>query len=253
VTTSELAGKVVLLTGGSTGIGAAAVRSLREAGANIFFTFLSHDAETDALVNELGDRVAARRCDLAAHDDLPSLVEECVARFGRLDVLVNNAANYSDNPFTGSDYAAWRAGWQRTFDVNVFGAAHLCWLAMRQMRAQGGGGIIINIASRAAHRGELTAADYGASKAALVNLTKSIARSCARDDIVAVAIAPGFIETDMAARDLTQRRLEIEAEIPIGYVGSADDVARVITFLASSRSRYLNGATIDVNGGSYVR
>ena len=124
---------------------------------------------------------------------------------------------------------------------------------MRQMRAQGGGGTIINVASRAAHRGELTVADYGASKAALTNLTKSIARSCAPEGIVAMAIAPGFIETEMAGPDLAQRRPEIEAEIPLGYVGSADDVARVITFLASRASTYLNGATIDVNGGSYVR
>jgi NAD(P)-dependent dehydrogenase (short-subunit alcohol dehydrogenase family) len=229
------------------------VRSLHRAGAQIFFTFLSHEAQSSALMSELCDRIAARRCDLAAHDDLPALVEECAARFGRVDVLVNNAAIFIDNPFGGSDYAAWRAGWQRTFDVNLFGAAHLCWLAMRRMRAQGGGGTIINVASRAAHRGELTVADYGASKAALINLTKSIARSCARDGIVAMAIAPGFIDTEMAARDLARRRLELEAEIPLGYVGNADDVARVITFLAASRSAYLNGATIDVNGGSYVR
>jgi NAD(P)-dependent dehydrogenase (short-subunit alcohol dehydrogenase family) len=249
----DLSARVVLLTGGSAGIGAAAVRALHRCGARVFFTFLSGASRAAALVDELGDRVAAGRCDITVHDKLPALVDACVARFGRLDVLVNNAAIFIDNPFAGSDYAAWRTGWQRTFDVNLFGAAHLSWLAMRQMRAQGGGGTIINVASRAAHRGELTVADYGASKAALTNLTKSIARSCAPEGIVAMAIAPGFIETEMAGPDLAQRRPEIEAEIPLGYVGSADDVARVITFLASRASTYLNGATIDVNGGSYVR
>jgi len=249
----DLSARVVLLTGGSAGIGAAAVRALHRCGARVFFTFLSGASRAAALVDELGDRVAAGRCDITVHDKLPALVDACVARFGRLDVLVNNAAIFIDNPFAGSDYAAWRTGWQRTFDVNLFGAAHLSWLAMRQMRAQGGGGTIINVASRAAHRGELTVADYGASKAALTNLTKSIARSCAPEGIVAMANAPGFIETEMAGPDLAQRRPEIEAEIPLGYVGSADDVARVITFLASRASTYLNGATIDVNGGSYVR
>ena len=249
---AQLDGVVVLLSGGSTGIGAAAVRLLHRSGACVFFTYLSHEPEATALVRELGDRVACARCDMAAHDDLPALVDACVGRFGRLDVLVNNAAIFVDNPFSAGDYAAWRAGWQRTFDVNLFGAAHLSWLAMRRMRAQGAG-TIINVASRAGHRGELSVADYGASKAALINLTKSIARSCAHEGIVAMAIAPGFITTDMAAGDLATRRHEVEAEIPLGYVGSADDVARVITFLASPLSRYLNGATIDVNGGSYVR
>ncbi|MBV9271807.1 MAG: SDR family oxidoreductase, partial [Candidatus Eremiobacteraeota bacterium] len=96
-------------------------------------------------------------------------------------------------------------------------------------------------------------ADYGASKAGLVNLTKSIARSCARYGISAIAVAPGFIETDMAAPDLSIRRREIEAEIPSRRVGSAEEVAEIIAFFASPKGDYANGATIDVNGGSYVR
>jgi 3-oxoacyl-[acyl-carrier protein] reductase len=253
VTSIDLSSTVVLLTGGSGGIGAATVRTMHAAGASVFFTYLAHESQAAALSRELGDRIAHQRCDMADHDTLPALVDACVKRFGRIDVLVNNAAIFAENPFTGRDYAAWRRGWQRTFDVNIFGAAHLAWLVMHQMRSQGGTGKIINVASRAGHRGELTFADYGASKAALLNLTKSIARSCARDGIVAMAVAPGFIETDMAAPDLSTRRAEIEAEIPLGYVGSATDVAQVITFLASPLATYANGATIDVNGGSYVR
>jgi 3-oxoacyl-[acyl-carrier protein] reductase len=249
----DLSGKVVLVTGGSSGIGAAAVRSLHQARASVFFTYLNHESRAAALARELGDRVAFRRSDMADHDSLPGLVEECVKRFGRIDVLVNNAAIFAENAFTDGDYAAWRRGWQHTFDVNIFGAAHLAWLVMHQFRTQGGGGKIINVASRAGHRGELTFADYGASKAALLNLTKSIARSCAGDGIVAMAVAPGFIETEMAAPDLATRRKEIESEIPLGYVGTAEDVAHVITFLASPLATYANGATIDVNGGSYVR
>lgn len=249
----DLTGKVVLITGGSSGIGAAAVRALHGAGASVFFTYLTNELRAAALAHELGDRIAHRRCDVADHDGLPALVAECVKLFGRVDVLINNAAIFAENSFVDHDYVAWRRGWQHTFDVNIFGAAHLAWLVMHQMRAQRGGGRIINIASRAGHRGELTFADYGASKAALINLTKSIARSCAADGIVAMAVAPGFIATDMAARDLATRREEIEAEIPLGYVGTADDVAHIIAFLASPLATYANGATIDVNGGSYVR
>jgi 3-oxoacyl-[acyl-carrier protein] reductase len=253
MTAIDLRDRVVLVTGGSSGIGAAAVRSLHAAGASVFFTFLNHESRAAALARELGERVDYRRYDLAQHDSLPALVAECVKRFGRIDVLVNNAAIFAENAFTGRDYTKWREGWQHTFDVNIFGAAHLAWLVMHQMRAQGGGGKIINVASRAGHRGELTFADYGASKAALLNLTKSIARSCAPEGIVAVSVAPGFIETEMAAPDLASRRREIENEIPLGYVGTAEDVAHVITFLASPLATYANGATIDVNGGSYVR
>jgi 3-oxoacyl-[acyl-carrier protein] reductase len=249
---TDLSSSVVLLTGGSSGIGAATVRSMHRAGASIFFTYLTHEARAEALVRELGDRVAYQRCDIAEHDALPALVEACVNRFGRIDVLVNNAATFSENSFEARDYAAWRSGWQRTFDVNIFGAAHLAWLVMHQMRSQGGSGKIINVASRAGHRGE-PSGDYGASKAALLNLTKSIARSCARDGIVAMAVAPGFIETERVAENLAARRAAIEAEIPLGYVGSAEDVAHVITFLASPLATYANGATIDINGGSYVR
>ncbi len=123
---------------------------------------------------------------------------------------------------------------------------------MRVMRARGGGAIV-NVASRAAHRGELSFADYGASKAALVNLTKSIARGCARDGITAYAVAPGFVATEMAEADLAARGAEIAGEVPVGRVATADEVAHVIAFLCTPLARHLNGGTIDVNGGSYVR
>jgi NAD(P)-dependent dehydrogenase (short-subunit alcohol dehydrogenase family) len=249
----DLSGKVVLLTGGSSGIGAECVRSLHAAGARVFFTHLTNSSRAQALVAQLGDRVAHQRCDVADHNRLPALVQACVKHFGRIDILINNAAIFAENAFTASDYEAWQQGWRRTFDVNLFGAANLAWLVMHQMRAQGSGGCIINVASRAGHRGELTFADYGASKAALINLTKSIARACAKERIVALAVAPGFIETEMAAPDLATRRQELEGEVPLGYIGSAQDVANIITFLASPMATYANGATIDVNGGSYVR
>ena len=248
----DLTGSVALVTGGSRGIGASIVRHLHAAGASVFFTYESRASHAERLADELGGRAACTRFDLTQDGAAQQLVAGCVDRFGGLHVLVNNAAIFAHNPFDGESFDAWRTGWRRTFDVNLFGAADLTWWAMRRMRASGGGRII-NIASRAAHRGELVHADYGASKAALVNLTKSIARSCARDGILAFAVAPGFIETDMAAADLEKNAPAIVAEIPVGYVGSPDEVAPIVAFLASGLSSYLNGATIDVNGGSYVR
>lgn len=244
--------RVVLITGGSRGIGLSAVRALHAAGARVMFTYATREDEARSLCAEMGDRVAAVQCDLADAASLPGVVDACVSRFGGLDVLINNGAVFEYNPFFGTDYEAWRRGWERTFSINLFGTANLTWLALQHMRAQGHGKII-NVASRSAHRGELEFADYGASKAALVNLTKSIARSCAPSGIVAIAIAPGFIETDMAAEELENRRAEIEGEIPARRVGTPREVADIITFFASPAGDYANGATIDVNGGSYVR
>ena len=243
---------VVLVTGGSRGIGTSAVRALHRDGADVIFTYERNAEKAAALAAELGERAAAVQCDLARYDELPALVDECVARHGRIDALVNNAAIFEENAFFGNDYAAWQRGWQRTFAVNLFGTVNLTYLVLQHMRAQGSGKIV-NVVSRAAHRGELSVADYGASKAALVNFTKSIARACGPYGIKAVAIAPGFIETDMAGPDLATRRSELEAEVPLGYIGSADEVGEIVAFFASPRGDYANGATIDVNGGSYVR
>ena len=243
---------VVLLTGGTRGIGASAARALHRDGAEIAFTYASKAEPARELASELGGRAFALHCDLADYDALPGVLDACVERYGRIDVLVNNGAIFEDNPFFDNDYASWRRGWERTFSINLFGGVHLTYLALQRMRAQGSGKIV-NVASRSAHRGELSVADYGASKAALVNFTKSIARSCGRFGIKAIAIAPGFIETDMAAPDLSTRRAELEAEVPLGYIGSAADVGEIIAFFASSKGDYASGATIDLNGGSYVR
>ena len=243
--TLDLRGKRVLVTGASRGIGRETAVRMGLAGAHIGVNFFRGEAEANEVVREIGDAVALR-ADVAD----PAQVEAMFAQFGRVDVLVNNAATFEMNPFDGADYAAWQRGWRRTFELNVFGAANAAFLAMRSMR-QHGGGKIVNVASRAASRGETEFADYGASKAALVNLTRSIARGCAKDNIVASCVAPGFIETEMARAELDAHYDEIVSQIPLRRVGTPGDVAAVILFLASPHADYLNGVTIDVNGGSW--
>jgi NAD(P)-dependent dehydrogenase (short-subunit alcohol dehydrogenase family) len=254
----DLSGRTALVTGGSRGIGAAIVRALHGCGASVYFTYVAERERAEELARELGERVTTARCDIADGASLPALIDDCVRRFGRLDVLVNNAASFEENPFDGDDYERWRAGWQRTFAINLFGAADLTFLALRKMRAAQAGpngvrGRIVNITSRAAHRGELSFADYGASKAALVNLTKSLARACALDGIVAFSVAPGFIATEMAEVELARRRAEVEAEIPSGRIGTPEEVANLVAFLASGLGDYATGTTLDINGASYVR
>jgi 3-oxoacyl-[acyl-carrier protein] reductase len=247
----DLTGKVVLITGASRGIGRECALRMGEAGALVGLNYRSGQAEAEALVAELGaGQAMAIRADLGDPEQVRGMVEAVVERFGRLDILVNNAAVFALNPFDGDDYEAWQRGWQETFAINVFGAANAAFLAMQAMRRQGGGKII-NVASRAAFRGETEFADYGASKAALVNLTISIARACAKDGIVASCVAPGFVETEMAAEALAKHYDDIIGQIPLGRVGQPGDVAAVILFLASPMADYLNGVTIDVNGGSW--
>ena len=245
--TLDLRGKRVLVTGASRGIGRETALRMGLAGAHVGVNYNRGESEAQAVVREIGDAVALR-ADVAD----PDQVAEMIGRFGRVDVLVNNAATFELNPFDGGDYDAWQRGWRRTFDVNVFGAANAAFLAMRSMRAHGGGKII-NVASRAAFRGETEFADYGASKAALVNLTRSIARGCAKDNIVASCVAPGFILTEMARGELERHYDDIISQIPLRRVGTVGDVAAVILFLASPMADYLNGVTIDVNGGSWFQ
>jgi 3-oxoacyl-[acyl-carrier protein] reductase len=246
----DLANKAVLITGASRGIGAEAAIRMAEAGARVAVNYHRSEVEAIALVERIGPSAIAIRADVAEPAQASTLMDETVRQFGRVDVVVNNAATFDMNPFDGADYDAWQRGWKRTFDLNVFGAANVAYLAMRSMR-QNGGGKIINIASRAAFRGETEFADYGASKAALVNLTRSIARACAKDNIIASCVAPGFIETDMARSELEAHYEDIVSQIPLRRVGSVADVAGVIVFLASPLADYLNGVTIDVNGGSW--
>jgi NAD(P)-dependent dehydrogenase (short-subunit alcohol dehydrogenase family) len=243
--TLDLRGKRVLVTGASRGIGRETAVRMGLAGAHVGVNYFRGEVEANEVVREISDAVALR-ADVAD----PAQVESMFEQFGRVDVLVNNAATFEMNPFDGADYTAWQRGWRHTFELNVFGAANAAFLAMRSMR-QHGGGKIINVASRAAFRGETEFADYGASKAALVNLTRSIARGCAKDDIVASCVAPGFIETEMARGELDAHYDEIVSQIPLRRVGTPGDVAAVILFLASSHADYLNGVTIDVNGGSW--
>ncbi|HEX7677178.1 MAG TPA: SDR family NAD(P)-dependent oxidoreductase [Thermoanaerobaculia bacterium] len=250
--TLDLEGKTVVITGASRGIGAETARRMAAAGARVVVNYHGSEAAANAVVKEIGDQAIAMRADVADPAAVKRLIEAVVTRFGSIDVLVNNAAIFEYNPFDGDDYEAWQNGWRRTFDLNVFAAANAAWLAMRAMR-QSGGGKIINVASRAAFRGETEFADYGASKAALVNLTRSIARGCAKDNIVASCVAPGFIETEMAKPELEAHREEILSQIPLRRVGSVGDVAGVILFLASPMADYLNGVTIDINGGSWFQ
>ncbi|UCH72909.1 MAG: SDR family oxidoreductase [Rhodospirillales bacterium] len=250
----DLAGKTILVTGGSRGIGAAIVRAVAGAGATVVAHYRKSAAAARALQEELG----AHRChliqaDLAEADSAARIWADATAAAGPIDALVNNAGIFEAAPLD-MDLEAWRAAWKRTLQVNLISPAELCRHAIRDFQGRGGGRIV-NISSRAAFRGEVPEQmPYGASKGGLVALTKTIARGYAKDGVLAFGIAPGFVATDMVSDNVDADKIAgVRAEIPLGEMADVDEIGALTAFLCSDRARHLTGTTVDVNGASYVR
>ena len=231
----------ILVTGTSRGIGAAAFALLRSTGHNV----VGHSTRGDDLLiaGDLADPAAPRAIWSAALQRLD----------GRIDVLVNNAGIYEGVAEDASD-ADWHAAWTRTLAINLQAPADLSRLAIAHFREHGGGRIV-NVASRAAFRGDSPQHwHYAASKAALVAMTRTIARGYAAESILAFAVAPGFTVSEMTEDYLAGRGgAQIVADIPLGRVASTDEVAEAIRWLAIDAPPSATGTIIDVNGASYVR
>jgi len=229
----------ILLTGSSRGIGAAILKSLNEAGARV----IGHGTHSG---------IPADFTDPAA----PQLLwdKALAALDGRIDVLINNAGIFDAAPLD-LDHEDWVAAWEKTMRVNLTASAELCRLAVRHWQSEGRGGRIVNIASRAAHRGDSPAHwHYAASKAGMVAMTKTIARAYAAQGILAFTICPGFTMTGMAEDYLSSRGGDkLLADIPLGRVADPEEVATMATFCAIEAPPSMTGAVLDVNGASYVR
>ncbi|WP_065375776.1 SDR family NAD(P)-dependent oxidoreductase [Ensifer adhaerens] len=250
---ATLSGQTVLVTGASGGIGAAIVQRLAEEGARPIIHYGRDRAAAEALLASLPGEGMIVQADLSAVDGAFALWREAEAAAGRIHALVNNAGIRTEISID-AEPSAWREAWQKEFQVNFFAAADLCKEALKHFKAQGGGRIV-NMASRAGQRGYAAdAMPYGATKAALVNLTKSIARSFGADGVVALAIAPGWVQTDMAEEFIAKLGKQAAvADIPIGEMAQPAEIAELVAFALRSSQRSLNGATLDVNGGSYIR
>lgn len=229
----------ILLTGSSRGIGAAIARAL-----------------DDPAISLAGHGTASGiAADFAAPGAAAHLWQQALdALDGRIDVLVNNAGVFEAAPIDLPD-ADWLAGWERTMRINLTAAAELCRFALQHWQADGRSGRIVNVASRAAYRGDSPAHwHYAASKAGMVAMTKTIARGYARENILAFAVCPGFTMTGMAEDYLESRGGDkLLADIPLGRVAQPEEVAAAVRFLALEAPASMTGAVIDINGASYVR
>ena len=245
--------RAVLVTGASRGIGRAVARAFAERGDRVAV----HHRDSAGLAAEVlaelpggGHTIVA--ADLADPDATRRMVEAAVADLGGLDVLVNNAGVYLWHPVTEVSAEQWQDIWRQTLAVNLTGAANVTWCAVQHMRHTGGR--IVNVSSRGAFRGEPRHPAYGASKAGLNAFGQSMARALAPLGISVATVAPGYVDTEMAAEDLDSARGdEIRAQSPFNRVATPEEIAAAVVYLASDEAEWASGSVLDLNGASYLR
>lgn len=247
----SLRDKRALVTGGSRGIGAATALLLAECGADVGIGYRSRSAEAADVVKrvaERGVRTFAHAADLATREGAEGLLERATREFGGIDLFVGNAGIWPPEEVPLAEMDDER--WSRTMRDNVDAIFFSVRAAARVMAD---GGRIVLVSSTAGQRGESMHADYAASKGAMISLTKSLAVELARRGVTVNSVAPGWVDTDMAAGSLVgDGRRRIEATIPIGRVATPRDIAGPIAFLCSDLARHITGEILNVNGGSVL-
>ncbi len=242
--------RTVVVTGGSRGIGRAVCMAFANPNTSIWFNYSSSTEaaeKTVKLVTEAGGNAIGLKIDVSSEEDVTSFFKRVIEETGRIDVLVNNAGIARD----GLIVRMKEKNWDDVMDINLKGAFLCCKAATRTMLKQQYGRII-NITSLVGVTGNAGQANYSASKAGLIGLTKSVARELASRNITANAVAPGFIKTDMTSELKEEAREDIAKQIPLGRAGTVEDVAGVVQFLASDSASYITGQTIHVSGGMHI-
>lgn len=253
----SLANKVALISGGSRGIGAAAVRLFSQAGARVLFNYQKAEAQAEALVAECGaDQCSAVQCDLSGTATAESLVRSAVQKFGRLDILIANHGVWPPQDVAIENMSDEQ--WRRTLSVNldaVFALVKHSVAQIKKQKRQGSTtGHIILVSSTSGQRGEAFHCDYSATKGALISLTKSLSSELIRDGIYVNCVAPGWVDTDMSGPALadpaTQKK--ILDTIPIGRVGTPEEIAGPMLFLCTQLAGFISGEVFNVNGGAVL-
>jgi len=253
----SLTNRVALITGGSRGIGAAAVRLFVQAGANVVFNYQKAATQAQQLVQECGpDRCHAVACDLTGTETAHDLVAATVQRFGRLDIMVANHGVWPAED-AGIDQMG-DAQWRNTLSVNLDSVFALTKHSVLQMKKQprqsGAVGHIVFVSSTSGQRGEAFHVDYSASKGALISMTKSLSSELIRQGIYVNCVAPGWVDTDMSAPALADPNVskEILDTIPLGRVGKTEEIGAPILFLCTEYAGFVSGEVFNVNGGAVL-
>lgn len=247
----DLRGRIALVTGAARGIGLAIARALAESGARVMLVDVDEAALTSAQTDHSSStRVLTTIADVSIPEQVQKAVAVTAAAFGGLDILVNNAGIC---PLTPLDQLS-PFEWDRVLAVNLKSAFLFVQAALPHLRRSGHHGRIINIASVAGQMGGvLVGVHYAASKAGMIGLSKSLARILAPDGITVNSIAPGTIATDLSAAWSEEQQAHVCSAIPLGRFGEAEEIAALVCFLASNKAGFITGATLDINGGLYLR
>ncbi len=244
----------ILITGASGGIGRAAAIECASRGARIGVHYNGNRERAEATLAALpGDGHQLFQCDITNPESAEQLIETAERTFDGLDVLVNNAGISQRHQFDDIDYATWQQTWQRIVNTNLTAASNLCFCAGQKMIARGGGRIV-NVSSRGAFRGEPLMPWYGASKAGMNAMGQSLAQALGPKGVFVYTVAPGFVETEMAAAVLASPEGDsIRNQSTIGRVAQPEELGQTIAFLALDAPAFMTGCIVDVNGASYLR
>ncbi|NJR41096.1 MAG: SDR family oxidoreductase [Leptolyngbyaceae cyanobacterium CSU_1_4] len=247
-------GKAVLVTGASRGIGQATAIAFAQAGACVALHYSQDRAAAVAVQKSLtGTGHCVVQANIADAIAVERMAGEAIAHLGKIDILVNNAGIYQEHPLDKTSYSDWQQIWKQTLNVNLLGAVNVSYCVAKFMMEQKMGRII-NITSRGAFRGEPNSPAYGASKAALNAFSQSLAQHLAPYHIAVTAVAPGWVDTDMARSILESSAGDaIRQQSPLHRVARPEEIAHTILFLATAESEFLTGGIVDVNGASYLR